>query len=325
MPRHFLITGSAGFIGSHLADRLLSEGHLVTGIDNLVRGSRLNLVDANPNPRFRFVEADVADPDALRGALGEIARLAPIDCVWHLAANSDIGAGVANSSVDLRDTFLTTFHTLAIMREFQIPRIAFASTSAVYGNYPGLLTEDAGPMFPISNYGAMKLASEASISAAVESFLEQAWIFRFPNVIGPRATHGIIYDLLHKLAENPPDLEVLGDGSQQKPYLHVSELIDAMCFIFGHAGERLNYFNIGVTDEGATVKFIAESVQRHAAPAIPIRFTGGNRGWVGDVPRFQYSVAKLAALGWQPRLGSTGAVDRSVVEILREIPIPCKL
>ena len=296
----------------------------MTGIDNLVRGSRLNLAEANGNPRFRFFEADVADPDALRKTVAEAAGLAPIDCVWHLAANSDIGAGVADPSVDLRDTFLTTFHTLTIMREFRIPRIAFASTSAVYGRHPGRHTEDTGPMFPISSYGAMKLASEASISASVESFLDRAWIFRFPNVVGPRATHGIIYDLLHKLAKNPPDLEVLGDGSQQKPYLHVSDVTDAMCFIFDHAAEGLNCFNIGVTDEGATVRFIAESVQRHAAPNVPIRFTGGNRGWVGDVPRFQYSVAKLAALGWQPRLGSREAVDRSVVELLREIPVPCK-
>ena len=142
----------------------------------------------------------------------------PISCVWHLAANSDIAAGVADPSIDLRDTFLTTFHTLQIMREFDIPRIVFASTSAIYGSHSGLLVEETGPLFPISSYGAMKLASEASISASVESCLQQAWICRFPNVIGPRATHGIIYDLLRKLAKSPQDLEVLGDGTQQKPF-----------------------------------------------------------------------------------------------------------
>jgi UDP-glucose 4-epimerase len=169
----------------------------------------------------------------------------------------------------------------------------------------------------------MKLASEASISAAVESYLEQAWIFRFPNVVGSRATHGIIYDLLGKLATDPPALEVLGDGTQQKPYLHVSELIDAMCFIVQHASERLNYFHIGAEDEGATVEYIAETVLRHAAPQKTIRYTGGNRGWVGDVPRFRYSIEKLATLGWKPQLCSREAVNRAVGELYAEVRAAC--
>ena len=133
-------------------------------------------------------------------------------------------------------------------------------------------------MFPVSNYGAMKLASEACISAAVESFLDRAWIFRFPNVIGPRATHGIIYDLLHKLAKNPPSLEVLGDGSQTKPYLHVSELLDAMWLIFQRAPGRLNVYNIGVDDEGASVSYIANAVRRLAAPKSRCGIPGARKG-----------------------------------------------
>ena len=179
-------------------------------------------------------------------------------------------------------------------------------------------------MFPISNYGAMKLASEGSISAAVESFLERAWIFRFPNVIGPRATHGIIYDLFHKLAKDPPDLEVLGDGTQRKPYLHVSELVDAMWFIVKNGTERLNFHNIGAEDDGATVAYIARSVLRAAGSGKTIRYTGGSRGWVGDVPRFQYSTDKLAGLGWKPKLTSTEAVDRAAAEILGEALPGCR-
>ena len=314
-----LLTGAAGFIGSHLADRLLRLGHTVVGVDNLSRGTRWNLAAALSHPNFEFVEADLTD---LRAYNGLAARHA-FTMVWHMVANSDIGAGVADANVDLRDTFFTTFNTLEVMRAFRIPRLAFASTSAVYGVHDSVLREGTGPLFPISNYGAMKLASEAMISAAVESYLERAWIFRFPNVIGPRATHGIIFDLLTKLSKNPPDLEVLGDGSQQKPYLHVSELIDAMLFITENATEPLNWFNIGPPDEGTTVLQIAETVRRVAAPHLPIRFTGGNRGWVGDVPRFRYSIEKLAKLGWTPASSSAQAVERSVTEICQEFQARC--
>lgn len=317
MASHILVTGAAGFIGSHLVDRLLDNGCNVTGIDNFVRGCRPNLASALDRNRFRLLEADIADVDQYRQTLQKAGGT--YDTVWHMAANSDIGAGVNNPNVDHRDTFLTTFNTLILARELGIKRFAFASTSAIYGNNPEMLVEDIGPLFPISNYGAMKLASEAMISAAVESFLERAWIFRFPNVIGPRATHGIIYDLLHKLARDRSELEVLGDGSQQKPYLHVSELLDAMQLITERAVEPLNYFNIGPRDEGVTVRSIAEAVLRAAAPQTPIRYTGGSRGWVGDVPRFRYSVAKLAELGWTPALSSAGAVERAVAEICHEL------
>ena len=328
MTKHVLVTGAAGFIGSHLVDRLLDDGYQVTGIDNFARGSKENLSAALRREGFRLLQADLADLEAFRAVLTEAGQ-PPIENIWHMAANSDIGAGVADPNVDHRDTFLTTFNTLILARELGAKRIAFASTSAIYGSNPELLVEDIGPLFPISNYGAMKLASEAIISAAAESFLERVWIFRFPNVIGPRATHGIIYDLMHKLARNRSELEVLGDGTQQKPYLHVSELIEAMMFAAERALDPLNYFNIGPDDEGATVRSIAEAVLRVAAPGTPIRYTGGSRGWVGDVPRFRYSIEKLGKLGWRPVLGSRQAVERAVVEIhdeLRDkVQAPCSL
>jgi len=164
----------------------------------------------------------------------------------------------------------------------------------------------------------MKLASEALISAAAEAYLQQAWIFRFPNVLGPRLTHGIIYDLLRKLQATPTELEVLGDGTQQKPYLHSSELIDAMLFIRANAQQRVNLFNIGPADEGATVTSIAQAVISGAQSSARIRYTGGDRGWVGDVPRFQYSVEKLAQLGWSTPSGSLAVVRRAIAEALAE-------
>jgi len=319
--RTVLVTGAAGFVGSHLTDRLLELGNRVIGIDNFSRGTRRNLSRALLDAGFHLFETDLSDLSSLR----EILSSFEIDTVWHMVANSDIGAGVADPNVDLKDTFLSTFNLLLAMRDARIRKIAFASTSAVYGVHDQTLEENTGPLFPISNYGAMKLASEALISAAVESYLERAWIFRFPNVIGPRATHGIIFDLLTKLSRNPADLEVLGDGTQQKPYLHVSELVEAMFWICEHAGDSFNWFNIGPPDEGTTVREIAQAVQRQAAPETPIRFTGGNRGWVGDVPKFRYSIEKLKRLGWSPQLTSRDAVERAVQEIHAEFQqaFPC--
>ncbi len=310
-----LVTGAAGFIGSHLTDRLLAQGLRVVGLDNLSRGSRKNLAEALPNPAFHFFEADLTDLASFRRILEQFR----ITTIWHMAANSDIPAGIADPNVDLRDTFQTTFTTLLAMRQVGIPRIVFASTSAVYGVHPDVLLEDTGPLFPISNYGAMKLASEAIISAALESHLERAWIFRFPNVVGSRATHGIIFDLLRKLRTNPPDLEVLGDGTQQKPYLHVSDLLDAMLLVYERSNDALNYFNIGPLDEGASVLYISQAVLREASPATPLRFTGGDRGWVGDVPKFRYSIDKIKQLGWQPKCTSPQAIDRAVAEIQEQL------
>ena len=314
-----LITGAAGFIASHLADALLARGISVTGIDNLKLGKRENLASAFKNPKFNFFQADLNDLATMGQIIAGESKLAPFDTVWHLAANSDIRAGVADPDVDLRDTFLTTYNVLKLMREHKIPRLAFASTSAIYGVHHRPLTEDIGPIFPISNYGAMKLASEAAISASVESFLDRAWIFRFPNVVGSRATHGAIYDFCHKLKANPAELEVLGDGTQQKPYFHVADLIEAMLFITDNGKEKLNCFNIGTSDSITTVKYLAETTVRFASPQAKIRYTGGNRGWVGDVPKVNYSVDKLKQLGWAPRLTSNQAVDRAVAEIVAEI------
>ncbi len=317
-PIKFLVTGAAGFIGSHLVDALLAGGATVVGIDNLKLGKRENLSSAQKKTSFKFFQADLNDFAVMNKIVADESAAAPFTAIWHLAANSDIRAGVADPDVDFRDTFLTTHHVLKLARAHKIPRLAFASTSAIYGDLKRKLTEDIGPLLPISNYGAMKLASEAAISAAAESFLERAWIFRFPNVVGSRATHGAILDFVHKLKKNPAELEVLGDGTQQKPYFHVADLIEAMLFITAKASDKMNFYNIGTSDSVTTVRYLAETTIRHAAPSATIRFTGGNRGWVGDVPQVDYSVEKLRQLGWAPRLTSDQAVDRAIAEIVAE-------
>lgn len=310
---NILVTGAAGFIGSHLVDALLARGHRVVGVDNLSLGTRDNLRSALKNPDFTLVECDVST-ESFANTFDPGCR---IDWVWHMAANSDIPAGVDDPNVDFKDTFLTTFRVLAWMRKNSVPRLAFASTSAVYGMRDKPIEEDSGPMLPISNYGAMKLASEGCISAAAEAWLGRADIFRFPNVIGSRATHGALFDFVRRLRKNPVQLEVLGDGTQQKPYLHVGNLVGAMLFIADHARDKVNYFNVGPEDD-VSVRAMAEEVVAQTAPGAEIVYGADNRGWVGDVPKFRYSTAKLRRLGWGAQMTSPEAVKLAVSEIVAE-------
>ncbi|GAA0542233.1 UDP-glucose 4-epimerase [Rhizomicrobium palustre] len=315
-----IITGGAGFIGRCLTKRLLGRNLRVAGLDNFCRGNARNIAEFADNPNFSMRRVDAADGTALEGAMCEaLAGDDPASAtVWHLAANSDIPAGVSDAGIDLRDTFMTTFNVLQTMRKLGMKKLAFASTSAVYGALDTTLHEDLGPLFPISNYGAMKLASEAAISAGVESFLSQAWLYRFPNVIGGYATHGVIYDFARRLRDNPARLEVLGDGTQQKAYLLVDELVDAMLFIRDKATSPLNYYNIGPIDDGVTVKFIAEETVRVASPSAAIQYGKSKKGWVGDVPKFVYSTRKLNTLGWTPKVSSAEAIRTAIPLIWQE-------
>lgn len=317
-----LITGVCGFIGSNLAKSFVESDVRVIGVDNLSRGSLSNTLSINENLNFHFIEIDICNYEMFSERVSNLHEIHPITEVWHLAANSDIPAGITNPQVDLSDTFMTTFNTLKLMKELGIKIISFASTSAVYGNLGDQkLVEDVGPLFPISNYGAMKLASEALITATVESCLDIAFIYRFPNVIGMPATHGVIFDFIHKLLDTPENLNVLGDGTQKKTYLHVDELIDAMLFVRNSSFERINYYNIGANDEGVSVKFIAEEVVKSFSPGATITYGEGNKGWVGDVPKFTYSVDKLLKLGWKPRMNSTESLKKAISQIVENYSI----
>ena len=300
-----LITGGAGFIGSHLAERLVGCGHTVTCVDNLVLGTEDNIRHLYGKPNFAFLKADASDTGAMEAVMAGRA----IDIVYHLAANSDIQKSGADPSIDWRNTFQTTYAVLEGMRKHGVKQLFFSSTSAVYGEKTGRpLREDEGGLAPISYYGAAKLASEAFISSYAYMNDLAAVIFRFPNVIGPRLTHGVLYDFSQKLARDPSRLEILGDGTQLKPYLHVCDLVDCIVFMTRNMKKGVEIYNIGV-ETATTVKEIADMLCRALGLAnVEYCYTGGDRGWKGDVPSFAYDLSKIKAAGWTPRYTSNEAV-----------------
>lgn len=316
-----IVAGGAGFIANTLIAELLASGKVVVAVDNLVRGSEIYLDKFRSTDQFAFIKCDLADRAECTAAFDFAAERGEIKEVWHLAANSDIPAGVADSDVDIRNTFQTTAEILRAMKVKGVKNFYFASSSAIYGDLgERVLHEETGPLLPISNYGAMKLASEALISAAAEAYLDKACIFRFPNVVGVPATHGVIFDFINKLQTNESELQVLGDGSQQKSYLHASDLVDAMLVVIRRNEDaRVNVVNIGPIDEGVTVKQIAEQVVQRVSPGAIISYGAGNKGWVGDVPKFNYSTEKLRGYGWRPSLGSDGAISRAIDEIATQL------
>ena len=308
---NILVTGGAGFIGSHLVDRLLSEGNFVVAYDNLSLGRLENLEEASKNPNFKFVEGDILD----REKFWNVFKTNNFDIVFHMAANSDIAKSHSNPDVDFDNTFKTTYETLLAMKEFGIKKLVFASTSAIYGDAGKSVDETFGPLFPASHYGASKLASEGFIASFCENYEIQAWITRFPNVVGERSTHGVIRDFIKKLKKTPNCLEVLGNGMQYKPYVYVKDLVDAILFVWKNTDDKINYFNIGV-ETRTRVKEIAQMVIEEMGLNAKIEYTGGDRGWVGDVPEFSYNLDKIRKLGWKASYTSNEAVRKAIQYIL---------
>lgn len=304
-----LVAGGAGFIGSHLIDSLLKEGHTVVCADKLIMGDQ-NIAHLKNEPAFKFYDCELAD----QGLVDQIFADNKIDAVYHLAANSDIQKGGKEPSIDFNDTFLTTRALLEGMRKAGVKKMFFASTSAVYGEMLDVeLTETTGGLMPVSYYGGAKLASEAVISSYVSMCDMSAVIFRFPNVIGPRLTHGVIFDFIKKLQKNPHELEILGDGTQCKPYIYVHDLVDAIVRLTKEFNPGEIVYNLSVNSEGTTVTRIAEIVAEELGlNNVKFAYTGGDRGWKGDVPRFKYDISKVLATGWEPRHTSDEAVRQTV-------------
>ena len=310
-----LVTGGAGFIGSHLIDRLVARGHDVVVIDNLSSGDVGFIQPHLDNGRVRLVEGDICNPADVGRAMAM-----EIDCVFHLAANPDIRLGTRITDTDLQQGTVATYNILEAMRLNDVGRIVFASSSVVYGEDAPLPTpEDHGPCMPISLYGASKQAGEGLISSWVGTFGLQAWIFRFANIIGARGTHGVIFDFIHKLKNDPTRLEVLGNGLQEKSYMEVGDCVDAMLHVMANAHQPLNLFNLGSHDT-ASVRRIAEIVVEVTGCAdARIEYTGGDRGWAGDIPRARLGIDKMLQTGFDVAMNSEEAIRYTATCLLDEI------
>lgn len=310
-----LVVGGAGFIGSHLCGALLEKGIGVVCVDNLSLGTEKNLSDFSDRDNFVFYKADASDMEKMDAVF----QNEQPEIVFHLAANSDIQISAKNPEIEYRNTYSTTFTVLSCMRKAKVKRLFFASTSAVYGDKRGvLLGENTPSLMPISYYGAAKLGSEALISAFSYMNDMQSLIFRFPNVIGPKLTHGVIYDFINKLKKDSSRLVILGDGRQTKPYIYVSDLVEAIIKFAFEAPDGVTLYNVGAEEE-TSVTEIAEIVCHEMGLAgVRFEYTGGEGGWKGDVPRFQYCLDKVHSAGWNARYTSDEAVRLAVQSNLKE-------
>ncbi len=314
MSTRYFITGGAGFIGSHLVERLLgTTDGTITVFDNFLTGTEKHLANVRDNRRLTVVRGDIREPELLTRVI------AGHDIVYHFASNADIAQAVVNPDIDFDNGTLLCRNVLEAMRKTGVRRIRFTSGSGVYGDIPPTpIPEDWPTMIPVSTYGAGKLAAEALISAYCFMFDFEGTVFRFANVVGPRQTHGVGYDFVRKLRANPQKLLILGDGSQSKPYIHVFDVLDAFALLERERRAPYEYFNVGTTDH-ITVREIADIVVRELSlSGVNYEYTGGARGWKGDVPVYRLDTSKIRARGWASKYSSEGAVTDAIRAMIRE-------
>ncbi len=309
--RTVLITGGAGFVGSHLADRLHSMDNDVTVVDNLSNGNEGWLPDS-----VSFAEADLSSEDAVEDVIEE-----DVDVIFHLAARKDPNDDDPRGQFE--ENTAMTHNVLRAARKAGVRNVAYTSSSTVYGEAPRPTPEDYAPVEPISVYGASKLADEGLLSTYAHSYGFTVWNFRFANVVGPRLRGAVIPDFIEKLRDNPETLTILGNGRQEKSYLHIEDCIDAICHVVEGAEtsapeRQLHTFNLG-TRTTTSVDRIAEIVADVLGLSPAFEYTGGERGWTGDVPRMRLSIEKLAGIGWEPQLESDRAVRRAARELADEL------
>jgi len=308
------VTGGAGFIGSQLVDRLIDQDHEVTVYDNISSGREEFIRHHSGNPRFRFIKGELLDSDLVHKSM------ANHELVCHLAANSQAMEGIRRTRLDLELNTLATYNVLEGMRLNGVGKIIFTSSGTVYGDIPNIeLSERYGPMLPISLYGASKLACEGLISAFSNLFNIHAWMFRFGNIIGPRATHGVIYDLLEKLRRDPTVLEVLGDGNQTKPYVYISDCLDGVLYCFEKSDEQVNLFNLAPHSVTSVKTIVKTLLEKTGNQATKVNYTGGVKGgggWPGDVAKVKLDATKAYKLGWKPKYSSDEAVSKTIDDLL---------
>lgn len=309
-----LVVGGAGFIGSHLCEMLLQRNNEVVCVDNYSLGTDENIKHLLNDTRFCLYQKDAS----VYGEIDEIFEKEQPEYVFHLAANSDIHASSTNPEVEYRNTYTTTFQILSCMRKYKVKRLFFASTSAVYGDKRDeILDENTPNLSPISYYGAAKLGSEALISAFSYMNDIQALVFRFPNVIGPRLTHGVIFDFLRKLQQDPKHLQILGDGRQTKPYIYVTDLVSAIIQFMETVNSGVNLYNVSVKGQTSVTRIADIICQELKLDSVEYEYTGGEGGWKGDVPKFQYCIDKISNAGWCAKYTSDEAVRKAVQENIK--------
>jgi UDP-glucose 4-epimerase len=303
--KRVLVTGGAGLVGSHLAERLL-DGNEVVVADDLSKGERERVPDGTA-----FVEADMTDSDDVASVLTD-----NLDCVFHFAAHTDTNH--ANPRRLFEENSAMTYNVLERAHEVGVSNVSFTSSSTVYGEASMPTPEDYAPLEPISIYGASKLADEGLLSTYAHSHDFTVWLFRFANIVGPHQRGNVVPDFIEKLADDPDRLEILGDGRQEKSYLHVTDCVEAIQHVVEHTDQSMNTYNLG-TRTTTSVTRIADIVADQMGLDPEYTYTGGDRGWAGDVPRMRLSVEKLAALGWSPELSSDAAVRRGARELIEEL------
>jgi len=315
--KRVLVTGGAGFIGSHMVDALLDRGDEVVVYDNLSSGKREFLSHCMDSVEFH--ERDLVADRGLKELLADI------DHVYHVAANPDVRIGSDDTWTSVEQNIIATYNLLEAMRLCRPgdpPGISFTSTSTVYGNATVMPTpEDYGPLMPISQYGASKLAAEALVSAFSDNFGIKASVFRFANVVGSRSTHGILFDFARKLMADPGRLEILGDGSQRKSYIHVSDCVRGVMEATEGQRSRFEYYNLG-TDDSIEIKEIPDIVIRAMGlEGVEKVFTGGYKGagWKGDVKYMSWSIEKMKASGGDHKLNTRQSLEKAIAEILAEL------
>ncbi len=313
-----LVTGGAGFIGSHLVDALMVRGDEVCVFDNLSTGSLENVRHWLDSPNFTFIRGDLLNPIDL-----EKLKIERYSLIFHFAANPEVRIGSTEPDIHFQQNIVATYNLLELMRKAgSQPTLIFASTSTVYGEASKIPTpEDYAPLKPISTYGASKLACEALITSYAHTYGFKAVVYRLANIVGPRNRHGVVYDFIQKLSKSPEVLEILGDGTQNKSYLHVKDCIDAILLGLESSTEQVEIFNVGSEDQ-IDVKNIAQIViDAMRLENVKLVFTGGvggGRGWKGDVKNMLLDITKLKTLGWKPRLNSKQSVSEAAKSLVNE-------